>query len=230
MPRLVSKTFSAPLQRMSSRLNWVIVWIPFDVHKTWGKRGHIRVAGEINGFAFRSALFPDGKGHHFLNINKKLQTGAQATTGHVAKFKIAPDLEKRVVQIPPPLARLFKEDRALQRWFETLNFSTRRAIGEHIAEPKSAETRERRAEQFAVRAYETMDAETGLPPMIRMVMGRHPGALAGWERMTPTQRRAQLLSIFYYRDPESRLRRIEKTAVMAAELAAKAKRAAGAGD
>jgi hypothetical protein len=66
-----------------------------------------------------------------------------------------------------------------------------------------------------------MEAEQELPPLIQREFARVPHALEGWTRMSATQRRGQLLSIFYYRDPESRLRRILKTAKTAAECAEK---------
>lgn len=228
MAKPAAKSFSAPLERMGSRLNWLIVRIPFDVGKTWGNRGHFRVAGEINGFAFRAALFPDGKGNHFMNVNRKVQAGANAKAGSVVRLRLAPDLAERTIELPPEILRYFKEDRSLRRWFDTaLNFSTRKAIADWVAESKNPGVRARRGEQLAERLYQTMDAEHELPPMIRSVLARYPGALPGWNRMTPTQRRGQLLSIFYYRNPESRLRRIEKVAEMAAEVSAKLKQAAG---
>ena len=52
---------------MPDRLRWVIARIPFDAAKLWGKRGQIKVQGEINGFAFTATLFPDGRGDHFLH-------------------------------------------------------------------------------------------------------------------------------------------------------------------
>ena len=55
-----------------------------------------------------------------------------------------------------------------------------------------------------------MDAERDLPPALKQAFGRNPQALAGWNQMTPTRRRGQLLGIFYYRTPESRARRIAK--------------------
>ncbi len=36
MPRPVAKSFAATLERLSSRLNWVIIRIPLDVPKIWG--------------------------------------------------------------------------------------------------------------------------------------------------------------------------------------------------
>jgi hypothetical protein len=38
----------------------------------------------------------------------------------------------------------------------------------------------------------------------------HPKARAGWARMTPTQRRRELLGVFYYQTPEARQRRVDK--------------------
>ena len=80
-----AKEFKSTLERGHSRLNWVIVRIPFDVGKTWGARGQMKVKGEINGFAFRTSLFPTGKGDHVLLVNKRMQTGARAGAGSVAR-------------------------------------------------------------------------------------------------------------------------------------------------
>ncbi len=46
--------------------------------------------------------------------------------------------------------------------------------------------------------------------MIRLAFARHPGAEQAWRKLTAIQRRQNLLAIFYYRTPESRLNRIEK--------------------
>jgi hypothetical protein len=67
------ETFEAMLERMPNRLRWVIARLPFDAAKTWGKRGQLRIMGEINGFAFSSTLFPAGDGTHFLIVNAGLQ-------------------------------------------------------------------------------------------------------------------------------------------------------------
>jgi uncharacterized protein YdeI (YjbR/CyaY-like superfamily) len=46
---------------------------------------------------------------------------------------------------------------------------------------------------------------------MQLAFGRDPHALEGWRRMSPSQRRSHLFGIFYYRTPEARERRIEKT-------------------
>jgi hypothetical protein len=62
---------------MPNRLRWVIARVPFDAAKLWGKRGQIKIQGDINGYAFGATLFPDGRGGHFLLVNKKMLRGGK---------------------------------------------------------------------------------------------------------------------------------------------------------
>jgi hypothetical protein len=207
----VAKSFPAVLERIQSRLGWTIIRIPFDVAKVWGTRSQLRVKGEINGFPFRTSLFPARGGGHILLVNKRMQMDADVRQGMAAQFRLEPDLEKRVAIVPPELKRYFKEDSHLRRWFENLNHSTRNEIGKWIIQVKSAEARARRAEQMAERLLAVMDAEYELPPVLQLAFGHEPRALEGWKRMSPLHRRRHLFAIFYYRSPEARARRIEKT-------------------
>jgi uncharacterized protein YdeI (YjbR/CyaY-like superfamily) len=219
----VVKSFLATLERMKSRLNWIIIPIPFDVAQVWGRRGQLRVKGEINGFTFRTSLFPTGQGGHILLVNKKMQKGARAVAGTVARFRIEPDLEKRVVSIPTELSCILSQDRALRSWFDRLNPSTRNDIAKWVGEPKNPETRRRRAEQMAERLLATIDAERDLPPILQVAFTRNPEAREGWERMSVAQRRGHLLGIFYYRTPEARGRRIDKMLEAASAIAERAR-------
>jgi uncharacterized protein YdeI (YjbR/CyaY-like superfamily) len=217
------KSFQATLERMKSRLNWTIIHIPFDVAKVWGRRGQLRVKGEINGFAFRTALFPTGQGGHILLVNKRMQKGARAVAGTVARFHIEPDTEKRVVIVPTEFSRILAEGRTLRRWFEQLNHSTRNDIAKWVSEPKSPDVRVRRAEQIAERMLATMEAERELPPILQVAFSSNPAAREGWELMTAAKRRGHLLGIFGYRTPESRGRRIDKMLDEASAIAERAR-------
>jgi uncharacterized protein YdeI (YjbR/CyaY-like superfamily) len=203
----IAKSFKATLERMEGNLGWVIIRIPFNVEKVWGAR-RMRVKGEINGSSFRSTLFPTAGGSHFLLVTKRMQAGAYARAGNTAHFRLEPDLEVRKAVVPVELKRAFSQDRALQRWFDDMSFSMRRWICDEVARPKNAETRVRRAERIAEQLMATMDAEQELPPILKAAFARDPRAFEGWQKMTPTQRRYTLLSIFHYRNPESRERRI----------------------
>ena len=66
-----------------------------------------------------------------------------------------------------------------------------------------------------------MEAERELPPMLQVAFSRNPRAREGWEQMSTTSRRGQLLAIFYYRSPESRARRLSKVIEEAAAVAEK---------
>jgi len=218
---LTAKSFQARLERIDSPLKWVMIRIPFDAAKIWGKRGQLKVKGEINGFAFRTSLFPRRNGGHMMLVNKRMQRGAGAGPGSVAQFRLEPDTEERIITAPVELKRALAEDRSLRRWFDKLNYSMRKYIADWIAEVKSAEARTRRAEQIAERLLATMEAERELPPILQIAFAHNPQAREGWERMSPARRRGHLLGIFYYRDPEARGRRVEKALQDAMEVAQK---------
>src|SRR5258708_15792764 len=110
-----SRFFRATLERIDSPLKWVMVRVPFDAGKLWGKRGQLKVKGEINGFTFRTSLFPDGKGSHWLLVNKQMQRGAKVAPGMAARFRLEPDSEIRVVAVPEDLNRPMSGHRSLRR-------------------------------------------------------------------------------------------------------------------
>ncbi len=209
-PKLVAKSFKATLERIPSRLNWVIVRIPFDVSKIWGTRAKVRVKGEINGFAFRSSVFPTRNGYHCMLIKRSMQTGANAALGETAQFRLKPDTAKRVAIVPAELQRILNEDRSFRRWFDQLTFSMRKWICDWIINVKSPASRVRRAEQVAEQLFSTMEAELDFPPILKLTFARDPRAYQGWRSMTLLQRRYHLLGIFYCRPPEARDRRIAK--------------------
>lgn len=221
MARSAAKVFKGTLERMQSRLNWVIVPIPFDVAKVWGTRAMLRVKGDINGFEFRTSLFPTGRGDHYLMINKRMQRGAKAMAGTIARIRLEPDPEVRVAAMPAALKRVLDEDRSLRKWFNALNYSTRKWIGDWISEVKSADARRRRSEQVAEQLMSTMEAEHELPPILRVAFARTPGATEGWNEMSTGRRRGHLLAIFYYREPEARARRVQKAVEDAVSFARK---------
>jgi uncharacterized protein YdeI (YjbR/CyaY-like superfamily) len=221
MPKTAKKSFRATLERLRSNLGWVIVWIPFRVQKIWGTRGRVRIRGEINGFVFRTSLFPTRKGEHFLLVNKKMQAGGHASEGTTAEFSLEPDTEERLVAVPAELKRMLAEDKTFRRWFDALSYSIRKWISDWVVQPKSASARIRRAEQVAEQLFSAMEAERELPPVLKLAFTRDPRAFEGWNLMSPLHRRGLLIAIFYYRSPEARSRRIQKVVDEAIALAAK---------
>lgn len=201
------------LEQTGKGLNWVIARVPFDPAEVWPVRKGRRVRGEINGYAFRTSLFPEAGGKkHIVLVNKKMQAGAQARAGDTAQFRLEPDLEEREAVIPAELAKSLKAGRGLRRYYDALNPSTRRDIGRWVGEPKTAETRRKRADQFAERLFLVMEGEHEPPPILRAALQQQPAARDGWEAMTPTRRRNHLFAIFYYQTAEGREKRV-RTAI-----------------
>ena len=221
MMKPASRVFQATLERIDSPLKWVMVRVPFDAAKVWGKRGQIKVKGEINGFAFRTSLFPDGKGGHRLLVNKLMQRGAKVAPGMSARFRLEPDKAARVVTMPAELHRALSEERSLRRWFDSLNHSVRNDICNRIAQAKSAAARLRRAERMAECLFATMEAERELPPALQIAFSQNRFALEGWQQMSPTRRRGHLFGIFYYQSPEARTHRMAKAIEEAVQFAQK---------
>src|SRR5579864_7684507 len=203
------KTFRAVLEPTGNALRWVIARVPFDPAEVWPVRKGRRVRGEINGFAFRTSLFPEAGGQkHVVLVNKKMQAGARAKTGDTVQIRLEPDMEERETTVPAELAKALKAERGLRRYYDALSPSMRRDIGRWVGEPKSAETRVKRADQIAERLYLAMEGEHEPPPILRAAFQRQPAARLGWEAMTPIRKRNHLLGIFYYHTSEGRERRV----------------------
>jgi uncharacterized protein YdeI (YjbR/CyaY-like superfamily) len=221
-----TRVFRATLERIDSPLHWVMIQVPFDAAKVWG-RGRLKVKGEINGFAIRTTLFPDGKGGHRLLVNKEMQRGAEVAPGMTAKFRLERDSGPRIVAVPSELARALSEERSLRRWFDGLSPAMRNEICKWVLQPKNSEARRRRAEQIAGRLLETKEAERELPPALEAALARNSLAREGWRLMSTVRRRRQLLGVFYYRSPDARARRIDKLMDEAANVARRKNERAG---
>jgi uncharacterized protein YdeI (YjbR/CyaY-like superfamily) len=181
----------------------------------------LRVRGEVNAFAFRTSLFPDPRGGFFLLVNKAVQKGADVRLGEAAEFHLQPDLEERPAELPDELAVLLDEVEGLREWYDGLTEYTRREAGKWICGVKSDASRMKRAEQMAERLLAAMEAETELPPVIVAAFRRRPKARAGWQKMSPLQRRNELMGVFYYQTPEAREKRVGKLCDVAEKKAVK---------
>ncbi|MGA7245788.1 MAG: YdeI/OmpD-associated family protein [Terracidiphilus sp.] len=185
--------------------------VPIDLKKAWPMWKSRRVFGEINGFAFRTALIPGPKGRgHVLIVNKKMQAGARVRAEERALIKLAPDLGELVIDLPAEFAKILKGDRALKKWFDAMSPSMRKGFTNFIADAKSAGTRQKRAEAMAESLMLAMEGEVEPPPILRAAFQLQPEARRGWDSMTPTQRKNHLLSIFYPQTVEGRERRAAK--------------------
>jgi uncharacterized protein YdeI (YjbR/CyaY-like superfamily) len=202
------RRFRAVLEKERG-LGWTIARVPFDPAKAWPKMIRLRVFGEINGATFRTSLFADGDGY-FLLVNRETQKRARVALGDSVEIGLQPDLEPRPAELPDVLETLLDDEAGLREWYGGLSESQRREIGKWVLGVKSEEARICRAQQMAERLLATMQAELELPPVVARALRSRPKARMGWERMTPVQRRSELMGVFYYQTPEARERRVQK--------------------
>ena len=215
-----AQSFRAVLEKGDRALGWTIARIPFDPAKAWKTMLRLRVQGEINGFPFRTSLFPDAEtGGHYLLINRTMQKGAGVSLGELAEFTLEPDLEPRSAELPDELAVLLDDEPGLRDFYDSLSEYTRREIGKWILGVKGDDARLHRCEQLAERLLATMEGERELPPVIAAAFRKRPKAKVGWEKMTPTQRRGELMAVFYYQTPEAREKRAAKLCDLAEKKA-----------
>ena len=203
------KRFKAVLEKGDRALGWTVARVPFEPAKVWKTMVRLRVRGEVNGFAFRTSLFPDPRGGFLLLVNRGMQRGGSVGLGELAEFGLEPDLEERPAELPDELALLLEDEPGLIEWYTSLTEYTRREIGKWVLAVKSDDARVRRAEQMAERLLGAMEGERELPPVIEAAFRRRPKARAGWAKMTQMQRRGELMAVFYYRSPEARAKRVE---------------------
>jgi hypothetical protein len=205
------KTIRAVLEEVGTRPRWVIVRVSIDLKKAWPGWAGRRVLGEINGFAFRTTLFPvrDSKGFALL-VNRQMRAGAGIKTGDTVQVRLEPDFGEPVIEVPKEFADVLKGVRQLRNWFDALNPSIRKGIANYIGQAKGAETRVLRAEKMAECLMLAMEGERVPPPILRAAFQRQPFAESGWQAMTPSQRRNHLLGIFYVQTVGGRERRVAK--------------------
>jgi hypothetical protein len=206
----VRQSFRAVVEPGSRALGWTIARVPFEPVAVWKEMVRLRVKGEVNGYGFRTSLFPDPRGGFYLLVNRAMQREAGVGVSTEAEFWLEPDLEPREAELPDELAVLLEDEEGLRGWYDGLSEYTRREIGKWVVGVKSDEARMRRAEQMAERLLATMEGERELPPVLEAAFRRRPKARAGWARMTETQRRNGLMAVFYYQTPEARERRVGK--------------------
>ena len=207
-----SQTFRAVLEKGDRALGWTIARVPFVPAAVWPAMVRLRVRGEVNGFAFRTSLFPAAGqvGQFYLLVNRTLQKGANVAPGDTAEFVLEPDLEEREAELPDELAVLLDEEDGLRAFYDGMTLYARREIGKWIASVKSEAARLRRVEQMAERLMLTMEGMRELPPVVEAAFRRRPKARAGWKNMTETQRQHELFAVFYYQAPESREKRVQR--------------------
>jgi hypothetical protein len=140
----IKHTFKAIIQNAGG--GGAFVEIPFDVEAAFGSKKP-KVKAMIEGIPYRGTLVRMGTECHLLLILKEIRDQIGKTFGDKVKVTVELDVEPRVVDVPPELAKAFKKENAAREVFESLAYSHRREYVGYITEAKKEETRLRRVAQ-----------------------------------------------------------------------------------
>jgi hypothetical protein len=121
--------------------------IPFNVNEVFGTRARVAVRGTINGYAFRSSVFPEGNGVHYMAVNKVMREGAKAKAGDVVEITMERDDAPREIEPPADLEKALKGSPVIWAAWEKLSYTRRKEYVRGIEEAKKTETRAKRIER-----------------------------------------------------------------------------------
>lgn len=140
------KRFRVPLDK-HEQYEATGISIPFDVQKVFGTRGRVPVKGTINGFPFRSSIFPEGDGTHYMAVNREVREGAGVKGGETVSVVMGRDEEPRTIEPPADFLRALRADSAARETWERLSYTHRKEHVRAVEEAKRPETRARRIEK-----------------------------------------------------------------------------------
>ena len=139
--------FEAAIELMGPKETWARIFVPFDVQHVFGTKSRVAVMGTLNGFPFRSSLFPDGDGRHYLYINRGLREGANAKPGELVRVELEIDSIPRKVEIPEDLMIILAQNPVADARFDKMDPSHKKEYVDWIESAKKPETRSNRVEQ-----------------------------------------------------------------------------------
>ena len=84
------------------------------------------MSGTLNGFAFRSSVFPMGGGCHWLVVNRQMREGAKIKAGETIGVVMERADEPRVITPPDDLARALKANKAALAAWDRLSYTQRK--------------------------------------------------------------------------------------------------------
>lgn len=126
-------------------VSWTFLKLPKEASAKLPSRGQVAVAGTLNGSAFQATLDPDGRGGHWLKVERKLREAAGVAAGDVVMLEIAPMAEEPEPTVPADLRKALAAapTKAREAWLD-ITPAARRDFIHWITSPKRPETRVKR--------------------------------------------------------------------------------------
>ncbi len=183
--------FSAKLfrQEATEKIGSVaFLTLPKSASAQLPSRGMTMVEGTINGFPFRVALKPNGKGSHRLTVNKALQDAAGADADDTLTVEITRAGEEPEMRVPVDLRKALAAAPLAQAGWEDITPMARRDWIFSISSAKQPETRRRRIEK-ACDMLASGKRRLCCFPGIKWLMEKNAKSCGMWLRLPNSQNR-----------------------------------------
>lgn len=140
--------FRATLHRpaqAAKAVSWTFLTLPKEASAKLPSRSMVSVEGTLNSRPLEATLEPDGKGGHWLKVDRKLREAAGAKVGDVVTLEIAPAATEPEPKVPADLRKALAAapPKARDAWSDITPVARRDYI-HWIDSAKQAETRARR--------------------------------------------------------------------------------------
>ncbi|MFN0010262.1 MAG: YdeI/OmpD-associated family protein [Phycisphaerales bacterium] len=147
-PSDVPKTRRCEAGRPCARAaTWTFLILPKEASGKLPSRGQVSVEGAFNGRPFRATLEPDGRGGHWLKVDRKMREAAGTAAGDTVTLEIAPLAPSQEPEpgVPPDLRKALAAATAKARevWAD-ITPAARRDFIHWMTSGKKAETRVKR--------------------------------------------------------------------------------------
>ena len=127
--------------------SWALLTLPKNASAKLPSRGMTMVEGTINGFPFRAALEPNGKGSHWLRVNRTMRDAAGGDALDPVSVEITRTGEEQEMRVPLDLRKALAAAPLAQAGWEDITPLARRDWIFSISSAKAPETRRRRIEK-----------------------------------------------------------------------------------
>lgn len=139
------KDFRTKLKGDQSRTDASVYFtLPFDTREVWGK-AKVPVKVTVNGYTWRSTVGNRG-GQQYIVVNAEARRSAGVKAGDVVTVALAPDTEKREIEIPAPLQKALGAK--LTQKLNDLSFTHKKEFIVWYAGAKQEETRSHRVQKM----------------------------------------------------------------------------------
>jgi hypothetical protein len=136
--------FTAKLEKPDDGMDTAFITIPFNIEKTYGTKGQVKVKALFDGHPYRGVIANMGTGCHIIGVRKDIRAAIGKTVGDLVSVEIEKDNEERIVEVPEDLKHALAKEKKAEAFYNTLSFTNRKEYAVWVSSAKKPETREKR--------------------------------------------------------------------------------------